>query len=168
MGDSDELRLLEGPAQSPKVTVAAWLGAMAALTLLAIVAGSLVGLTLVGTIKQGMRNTSKPELQEPLPAYSDRMRIHELAPIITNLAHPSNTWIRLQAAIVFDSETSPKPDADAALIAADILAFLRTLPMEKIGGASGLQHLREELTDRAVIRTEGRVRELIIQTLVVQ
>jgi flagellar protein FliL len=40
--------------------------------------------------------------------------------------------------------------------------------LAEIGGASGLQHLREDLTERAVIRSQGHVHELILQTLVVQ
>jgi flagellar FliL protein len=45
---------------------------------------------------------------------------------------------------------------------------MRTLSEAQIGGASGLQHLREDLNERAAIRSGGLVRELIIQTLVVQ
>ena len=45
---------------------------------------------------------------------------------------------------------------------------MRTLTLAQIAGASGLQHLREDLNERAAIRSDGRVRELILQTLVVQ
>ena len=48
------------------------------------------------------------------------------------------------------------------------LAYLRTLSMAQIEGASGLQHLREDLNERVAIRTKGAVRELIVESLVVQ
>ena len=69
---------------------------------------------------------------------------------------------------MFDSKAVPKPDLVAAEIGEDILGFMRTLSEAQIGGASGLEHLREDLNERAAIRSGGLVRELIIQTLVVQ
>jgi flagellar FliL protein len=74
----------------------------------------------------------------------------------------------VQASIVFDGKAVPKPDLVAAEISEDILGFIRTLTLAQIGGASGLQHVREDLNERASIRSKGLVRELIIQTLVVQ
>ena len=61
-------------------------------------------------------------------------------------------------------------DADllAGQIGEDILAYLRTVSLPQISGASGLKHLMEDLDERTAIRSEGRVRELIIQTLVIQ
>ena len=76
--------------------------------------------------------------------------------------------MRLQATLVFDGASTPKPDILAAQIAEDILGFMRTLTLGQIAGACGLQHLREDLNERATIRSDGRVRELILQTLVVQ
>lgn len=168
MAGDEELVLLEGPASRPQMPVTAWLAAMGGLTLLAVAAGGLVGINLVGTIKEGLGAPAKPEQGEPTPHYESGMQLRQLAPIITNLAQPSDAWIRLQAAIVFDAKSAAKPDVDAAEITADILAFLRTLSIDQIAGASGLAHLREDLNERAAIRSEGRVREVIIQTLVVQ
>ena len=56
----------------------------------------------------------------------------------------------------------------AGRISEDIVAFLRTVPLAQIEGANGFQHLREDLNDRARIRSEGRVREVIIQSLIVE
>ena len=101
------------------------------------------------------------------PTYSN-VSLVDLPPIITNLADPASAWVRLQAAIVVDKQTTTKPDVLGAEIADDILGFMKTLSLSQIGGASGLQHLREDLSERASIRSQGHVRELIIQTLVVQ
>jgi flagellar FliL protein len=48
------------------------------------------------------------------------------------------------------------------------LGFLQTLSVLQLGGPSGLQHLREDLNDRAIVRSDGRVRELVIESIVVQ
>ena len=50
----------------------------------------------------------------------------------------------------------------------DTVAYLRTLSLPLIEGASGLLHLREDLNDRARIRSGGKVRDLIIHTLIVE
>jgi flagellar basal body-associated protein FliL len=97
-----------------------------------------------------------------------KMRLKELAPIVTNLAAPETSWVRLQAAIVYDGEALPQPDVLVSEVTADIVAFLRTMTFESIEGADGLRRLHEDLSERAAIRSEGKIRELIIQALVVQ
>lgn len=97
-----------------------------------------------------------------------KMRLKELAPIVTNLASPETGWVRLQAAIVYDAEALPQPDILISEVTADIVTFLRTMTLASIQGADGLRRLHEDLSERAVIRSEGRIREFIIQALVVQ
>jgi flagellar FliL protein len=142
-----------------------WAGVIVALTLGAAAAGICVGLLLNGTPNKSVSDSAKPinELK-----YSGETSLRELPPVIANLAEPSDAWVRVQASIVFDRKAVPKPDLVAAEIGGDILGFMRTLSVAQIGGASGLQHLREDLNERASIRSGGLVRELIIQTLVVQ
>ena len=50
----------------------------------------------------------------------------------------------------------------------DILAYVRTLTLEQIQGASGLESLRDDLNERAQLRSDGKVRELLIEMLVVR
>jgi flagellar FliL protein len=56
----------------------------------------------------------------------------------------------------------------AAQITEDIVAFLRTVPLTQIQGASGFQHLREDLNDRVRVRSGGKVRDLVIQALIIE
>ena len=56
----------------------------------------------------------------------------------------------------------------AARIGEDLVAFLRTTSLAQIEGGAGMQHLREDLNERVVTRSSGKVREIIIETLVVQ
>ena len=40
--------------------------------------------------------------------------------------------------------------------------------MPQLEGVRGLQYLREDLNERAILRSDGKVRELIVEGLVVQ
>jgi flagellar FliL protein len=92
----------------------------------------------------------------------------ELPPIVATLSEPKNVWMRLETAIVLDRAALPEADRLAREITGDVLAFVRTLSLPQLQGASGLQHLREDLNERAATRSKGRVRELIIQAMVLQ
>ena len=92
----------------------------------------------------------------------------DLPPIVTNLANPADAWVRLEAAIVFDPKALPQPDVVAAEIAADELAYLRTLSVTELQGPIGLENIREDLSDRASVRSGGKVSDLMIKTLVMQ
>ncbi|BBU61630.1 hypothetical protein MSC49_15650 [Methylosinus sp. C49] len=97
-----------------------------------------------------------------------KMKLKELAPIVTNLAVPETGWVRLQASIVYDSQAVPQPDILISQVTADIVAFLRTMTLASLEGSDGLRRLHEDLTDRAATRSEGHIQEVIIQALVVQ
>jgi flagellar protein FliL len=102
------------------------------------------------------------------PPSAPVLKLKELAPIVTNLSNPDTSWIRLQASIIYDTAAVPHPDALAAEVMSDIVAFLRTVSLSSIEGADGLRRLHEDLTDRVVTRSDGHVREIIIQGVVVQ
>ncbi len=164
--DEDQ-ELLAGPAPAARESVRLWLAVTALLTPFAAVAGGLVGWYLVETAEKPAR-PARPTALGQEPAFPAGARIVELAPVITNLANPAETWVRLQAAIVLESTEGRKPELVAAEIGEDILGYLRTISLSSISGASGLRHLREDLDERARIRSGGKVRELVIRALVVQ
>jgi flagellar protein FliL len=168
MSMNDDMARLTAPAPVPGGSVAAFAGVLAALTLVAAAAGVALGLRLAVSTRTEPPNLAEASAPKVAAAYAGEANLRDLPPIIANLADPPDAWVRLQATLVVDSASTPKPDILAALIAEDILGFLRTLTLGQIAGASGLQHLREDLNERAVIRSDGRVRELILQTLVVQ
>lgn len=86
----------------------------------------------------------------------------DLAPMTTNLAAPAEVWARLQLSLVFDG---PPPSGMADDVHQDLLAFLRTVKMHQVEGASGYQHLRADLQERAAIRSGGKVKEVLVRTL---
>ena len=107
----------------------------------------------------------KPAAEASLPANSG---LFDLPPIVTNLSVPQDTWIRLEASLLFDEKAAPHPEALGAQISSDILAFLRTTTLTQIQGIAGLQNLRQDLNERVAIRSNGNVKELVIRTLVLQ
>jgi flagellar protein FliL len=110
------------------------------------------------------KHADTPKAATPQPV----LKLKELAPIVTNLSNPETSWIRLQASILYDTAAVPHPEALAAEVMSDIVGFLRTVSLASIEGAEGLRRLHEDLTDLVVTRSEGHVRELILQGVVVQ
>jgi flagellar protein FliL len=161
--DLTDVEAAAAPAPQLFPSLLPWLLAMGGISVLAIIVGAVVGLAMASAA----RRDAQAAVLAAQPTYSN-VSLVDLPPVITNLADPTSAWVRLQAAVVVDKQTTTKPDVLGAEIADDILGFMKTLSLSQIGGASGLQHLREDLSERASIRSQGHVRELIIQTLVVQ
>ncbi len=171
------MSVTEAPAELPapeesKKGRAALLKLIAAMLLMTIIAAGLgggLGIKLADQVEDAVRaKESAEEKPTALLNYTGATHLKALAPIVTNLAEPHDTWIRLEASIVFDDEAIATDDVLAGRITDDFLAYLRTVALSQVDGPSGMQHLREDLTDRARIRSDGRVREVVIQTLVFQ
>lgn len=151
-------------------------GRMSTVTFLMVVAGLTLVAAAVGFFG-GMQILSSAGEQTPKPASAaaaaaiqnmSGANVKVMSPIVTNLAGGERTWIRLESSLIFADEIPGDADALAARISEDIVAFLRTLGVEQIEGPSGFQHLGEDLNDRVRVRSNGRVRELIIQGLIVE
>jgi flagellar FliL protein len=69
---------------------------------------------------------------------------------------------------VFQNGAVENPAVTGAEIRGDILAYVRTMKLAQLEGASALEHMREDLNDRVATRTDGRVSELILETMIVQ
>ena len=91
-----------------------------------------------------------------------KMGVAYLEPVTTNLAGPAGMWVRLELALVFDGEVDV---VMAQTIQQDILAYMRTVKIHQVEGASGFQHLKSDLEERAAIRSEGKVTGVLIRTL---
>lgn len=92
-------------------------------------------------------------------------RLVNLPNIITNLASPEKTWIRIEAAVVIEGENADKLPG---IVAEDIIAYLRTVKLEDLQGGSGYLYLREDLNERIRVRGQGKVRDLVLQSLIVE
>ncbi len=113
-------------------------------------------------------NSVKSEKPAEAAAPREASTLYDLPPVITNLGSPQDTWIRFEGSIVFDPRTLPHPEAVAGQIGDDFLAYLRTVSLKQLEGPIGLQNIRQDLRERAITRSGGKVRELVIRTLVVQ
>lgn len=96
---------------------------------------------------------------------SSGVGIVHIDPITTNLGSPAEMWVRLELSLVFTGEADV---AMAELIHQDLLAYMRTVKVHQIQGASGFQHLKADLTERARIRSDGTVREVLVRTMLVE
>lgn len=145
------------------------IGVVVLLTLIAIGVGALVGTRLVGDVKDALAQAAgEGGEEEAEPLYIEQTNLRRLEPIVSNLASPSETWVRIEASLLLADEPLPEDDVLVAQVAQDITSYVHTLSLAQLEGVGGLLNLREDLNDRAEIRSGGRVRELIIESLVVQ
>ncbi|WP_306235231.1 flagellar basal body-associated FliL family protein [Bradyrhizobium sp. Bra64] len=144
------------------------IAAIVVLTLVAIGAGALAGLHLFAAAER-VADAKKTATPPPIASiYAGSARLRKLSPIVTNLGAPANNWARIEASMVTESMSDEDAGILAAHISEDIVTYLRSASVGQFEGARGLQHLRDDLIERANIRSSGKVRELIIETLVIQ
>ena len=134
------------------------------LTLIAGGGGFVVGKQIVAKAKAAVEPATKAA-EAPAAATT---AVRELPPVVANLTAPEGSWVRLQVAIVYNKADAPQMDMMSSKIADDTLGYLRTLSLTQLQGASGLQHLREDLSERAAVRSEGHVTEVMIEMMVIQ
>ncbi len=140
------------------------------LTALAAGAGTLWGLRVVGTVESTVMKrmeAAAPDLSVNAQMVGSLV-LKKLSPIVTNLAAPADTWVRLEAALLMEQKAAVGADALVGSITEDILAYLRSVTARQMEGAAGLRNLREDLIERVAIRSKGLVRDIVIETLVVQ
>ncbi len=101
-------------------------------------------------------------------AARSRLEVKELPPIVANLGGDGKRLVRLQSAIVYDPQELTHVDAIVAALMSDATAFLGTIELASIEGPDGLRRLQEELSERAATRSERRIREFVVEGLVVQ
>ena len=93
------------------------------------------------------------------------LAILDLAPITTSLLDPEETWIRMELSLAFEGESD---QAVAEEIHQDILAYVHTMKLYNLRGGSGFQHLMEDLDERAAIRSEGRVKRVLVRSFILE
>jgi flagellar FliL protein len=145
-----------------------WLAVLLLLTAVSAGAGVLSSLHLLSTV-QRIADSQKDVPERPAAsAFSASARLRKISPVVTNLAAPTGAWIRMEGSIITDQLNEEEANVLVARLGEDIVSYLRTVSPAQIEGARGLAYLREDLNERATIRSGGKVRELIIETLVVQ
>jgi flagellar protein FliL len=93
--------------------------------------------------------------------------VRPLSPIITNLGNPSETFVRLQAAVILAPNTQ-ESNALIARVNDDVVAYLRTVSISELQGPTGFQYLREDMKKRAIQLGGGKIKEFLITSFVVE
>nr|WP_321462021.1 flagellar basal body-associated FliL family protein [uncultured Cohaesibacter sp.] len=139
------------------------------MTLMAAAIGAFVGMHLVNQTRHIVLEEKRAQETPPVHAlYDAPSQILAIKPIIVNLAGAEKAFVRIQGSIVFREEAMEQSKFLVSQIESDIAAYLRTLKVSDLEGATGLQNLREDLNQRSKIRAEGSVREFILETMVIQ
>jgi flagellar protein FliL len=159
-----------------------FIAALLFLTSLGAGAGGLFGFMLAGKDEAGAalaataaashgaaegttRGTTEPAKKGEI---GNGERVMALPAIVTNLASPEQTRVRIEASVLLDGDLKEDAAALPAKIAEDIVAYLRTVPLAYFEGAGGFQNLREDLNDRSRVRSNGRVKDLIVQAFIIE
>ncbi|MGN6549680.1 MAG: flagellar basal body-associated FliL family protein [Pararhizobium sp.] len=114
-------------------------------------------------IEHDQRKEAEAEQKEKISTAANG--VVDLEPMTTNLAYPSDTWVRLEVSLLFRGEPDVKM---AETIHQDLLAYLRTVSLQQISGPRGFQNLRQDLEARAELRSKGAVRKLMVRTFVIE
>ena len=144
-----------------------WVAVLLLITALSAGAGVLSSLHLMSTVERIVDSKKEAPERSAASQYTN-VRLRKISPVVTNMAAPAGAWIRMEGSVVTDPLNEEEASVLVARIGEDIVSYLRTVSASQIEGARGLQYLREDLNERATIRSGGKVRELIIETLVVQ
>jgi flagellar FliL protein len=89
----------------------------------------------------------------------------QLEPITSNLAYPSENWVRLEVALLFSGPPDVKLAED---IHQDIMAYIRTVSLQQIEGPRGFEYLRDDIQERVDLRAQGRVSKVMFRTFVIE
>lgn len=139
------------------------------MTLLAAGIGAFVGMQLVNQTRHIVLEEKREREAPPVHAlYDSPSEIVAIKPIIVNLAGVEKAFVRVQGSIVFSEAAMEQSKILVSQVESDIAAYLRTLKVSDLEGATGLQNLREDLNQRAKIRADDSIREFILETMVIQ
>lgn len=111
-----------------------------------------------GTDEQSMASSN----EEGDSIGEDAVRHVALEPIVTNVTTPEDTWVRLEMAVLFASD--PEPDLVSA-IHQDLFAYMRSVKLHEVAGASGYLHMRSDLKEIVRVRSQGLARDVLIKVL---
>lgn len=141
------------------------IGALAVATAIAAGVGLFSGNYLghnTAPVPQAQNNTAHASI---LAAPVATSAVTPFEPIITNLSDPATTLIRLELSAISPQSVSTEL---ISTVHQDLLAFVRTLKLHQISGASGFQHMRSELRERVRTRSDGAINDVLIRAFILE
>ncbi|AQX20287.1 flagellar basal body-associated FliL family protein [Bartonella sp. WD16.2] len=137
------------------------------LTVIAVASGWFLGMWVSKEVTPSANNSKEPVAKASASLIMSDSRMIILPPILTNIAVPEKTWIRMEVALVVKPGENISPDM-VADISNDFISFLHQMTIEQIKGPSGLMNLRTDLFDRAKIRSDNKISNILISSLVIE
>jgi len=166
----EALAILAGTDAAPKRGgLIPTVGAVAVLTLVAAGGGWALG-TFLGAKEApppavAADPAASPEAV-PVPAEL-KSTLVELEPITSDISSPPGTQLRLKASLVLKPGSAADPALLGAQVQADTVTFVRSLELAQVEGSRGLLHLKEDILERARLRSAD-VEDVLIHALVVK
>lgn len=144
------------------------------LTLVAVGGGTALGF-LIGKPQPAPvaapAEAAPPAADAPLAAKADPAApadiVLALQPVLTDIASPPSTQLRMETSLIIAPDGVTDQAVLASQVQADMIVFVRTLELAQIEGARGLLHLKEDLLERAKLRSPAVI-DLMIRSLVVK
>ena len=91
-----------------------------------------------------------------------------LDPIIVALQKSDNAFMRIELALVPAEGAEISSKEELLRIGSDIAAFTQSLTLQQISGPTGNLHFREDILDRVRLVTNGKVKDLLILSMVAE
>ncbi|AEV37118.1 flagellar basal body-associated protein FliL [Pseudovibrio sp. FO-BEG1] len=151
-----------------------WVSVAIAATVVTVVAGAGgmgIGSTLVDQVHSKYLEEQKANSGALInPEYTESSQIVSLKPIVTNLLSSSKNWIRIEASVVLMQRGIEEQDHSLLVkqVEQDLLLYARTLGPRQLEGTRGLLRLRDDLNERAKMRGGKFVKELVLESVVIQ
>ncbi len=162
---------ISAAAEPPKKKSAVMLTAIAVvvLTLVGGGGGWVVG-KIIAPAPAKHEDAAAPAAEHGAPAGGEGGKgavthVKPLEPIIANLAYPSDSLVRLELSLIFGENVD---EAVAGTVQEDILAYMRTVSLQQIQGPRGFSYLRDDLKERARLRSQGKVADVVFRTFVIE
>lgn len=135
------------------------------LTVLAGGGGALFALQVPSLVHSDSGKVSDSAVEQAEVAVSPML---DLPPITTNLAEPTDTWVRMEASVVVNEDLGEGKDVLLRTIAEDLVAYFRTTKLSNLSGPSAFQHMLEDLNERVRIRSDNKIDGIIIQSFILE
>ncbi len=119
-----------------------------------------------GAVKAGQQPgkaaDARPEAEVP------KDQVVNLDPILVTLAGPQKSWARLELGVVIEAESKEDRTPLLKAVSEDMMSYLRTVPLIHVESAAGLEYVREDLDEIVRLRSRGRIRGVVMRSLVVE
>lgn len=146
-------------------------GALGTIIMFVVVTAIGVGMGFGGLwFQERKTGSAKPQMADEAAIESGEaelavLHIHDLQPILTNIAAPKDVWVRLELSLLTGEAIDPKL---AEEIGQDLFALMRTIRLDQMEGPSGFLALRHAIDQRAKFRGGEMVKRVLFRTLVLE